>query len=99
MWLMLQAEVPDDFVIATGETHTVREFLAIAAERAKLDLRDRIEIDPQYLRPTEVDLLIGDASKAHATLGWKPKVSFETLVHRMMDADLALAAAERRAHG
>ncbi len=98
MWLMLQAETPEDYVIATGETHTVREFLEIAADRAKVDLKGHVEIDPQYFRPTEVDLLIGDATKAREKLHWKPKVSFVELVHRMIDSDLALAAAERRAH-
>jgi GDPmannose 4,6-dehydratase len=97
MWLMLQAEKPDDYVVATGETHTVREFLEVAAARAGLSLGDRVVIDPQYFRPTEVDLLIGDSTKARERLQWKPKVSFVELVHRMVDSDLALAAAERRA--
>jgi GDPmannose 4,6-dehydratase len=97
MWLMLQAETPDDYVIATGETHTVREFLELAADIAGLDVKGCVEIDPRYLRPTEVDLLLGDASKARKELGWKPKVDFEGLVRMMVEADLKLAAAERRA--
>src|SRR6187399_54899 len=76
MWLMLQAEQPDDFVIATGETHSVREFLDVAAEHIGLAVHDRVVVDPQYFRPAEVDLLLGDASKAQQKLGWKPKVGF-----------------------
>jgi GDPmannose 4,6-dehydratase len=97
MWMMLQAEQPDDYVVATGETHSVREFLEIAAAHAELDLTDRVVIDERYFRPAEVDLLLGDATKARQTLGWKPRTSFKQLVRMMMDADLELAAAERRA--
>ena len=96
MWLMLQAREPEDFVIATGETHTVREFLELAAKHANVDIAGRVEIDEQYKRPTEVDLLLGDAKKAHTTLGWQPKVMFDGLVKMMMEADLELA--EREAH-
>jgi GDPmannose 4,6-dehydratase len=111
MWLMLQQGEPDDFVIATGETHTVREFCELAFSRAGVDLEWRgsgmaeqgidaatgkvlIEIDPRYLRPTEVELLLGDASKAQARLGWRACTSFRELVYLMTDADLALAADE-----
>jgi GDPmannose 4,6-dehydratase len=89
MWLMLQTDEPDDYVVATGETHSVREFLDLAFTRAGLDWREHVETDPRYLRPAEVDLLLGDASKARERLGWEPKVSFERLVEIMVDADLA----------
>ncbi len=90
MWLMLQQKEPDDFVIATGETHSVREFLDIAASHLKLDWKKYVEIDPKYFRPTEVDLLLGDASKAKKVLGWSPKVKFEDLAKIMVDADMKL---------
>jgi GDPmannose 4,6-dehydratase len=99
MWLMLQAKEPDDFVIATGETHSVKEFLELAASYAGVDVKDKVEIDPRYFRPTEVDLLIGDAEKARRVLGWKPKVGFEELVKKMVEADVELAASEKRARG
>lgn len=89
MWLMLQQENPDDYVIATGETHSVQEFLEEAFSHVGLDWRKFVEIDPKYLRPTEVDLLIGDASKAKAALGWQPTVTFQALVRLMVDADMA----------
>ena len=95
MWLMLQAPNPDDYVIATGETHTVREFLTLAAKIAGLDLNGRVELDPRYLRPTEVDLLLGDATKAKTELGWKPRVKFEQLVAMMVEADIELAEREK----
>jgi GDPmannose 4,6-dehydratase len=95
MWLMLQQPEPDDYVVATGEAHSVREFLDIAAERCGLDWKKHVETDTRYLRPTEVDALCGDASKARARLGWKPKVSFERLVAMMVDHDLELARQER----
>jgi GDPmannose 4,6-dehydratase len=88
MWLMLQHERPDDFVIATGETHSVRELLDVAFGHLDLDWRRHVEIDPRYFRPTEVDVLQGDASKAARLLGWRPKVSFPELVRMMVDADL-----------
>ena len=94
MWLMLQHGVADDFVIATGETHTVREFLDEAGARLDLDWREHVEIDPRYFRPAEVDLLLGDAAKARRELGWEPRVSFEDLVRMMADADLELARGE-----
>lgn len=87
MWLMLQRDVPDDFVIATGETHSVREFLEEAFGYVGLDWEKHVEIDPRYYRPAEVDLLVGDASKAARVLGWQPKVRFHELVRLMVDAD------------
>ncbi len=95
MWLMMQAGVPDDFVIATGETHSVREFLDLAFGRLDLDWKKHVEIDPRYFRPTEVDVLQGDATKARKTLGWEPKVTFPELVALMTDYDLDLARVER----
>lgn len=89
MWMMLQVPKPEDYVIATGETHTVREFLELAFGRLQLDWQKHVKIDTKYYRPTEVDLLIGDASKAKRDLGWEPKVRFEELAHMMVDADLA----------
>jgi len=90
MWMMLQSPKPEDYVIATGETHTVREFLEVAFNRLQLDWQKHVKIDSKYYRPTEVDLLIGDASKAKHELGWEPKVRFEELANMMVDADLAL---------
>ncbi len=88
MWLMLQQEKPEDFVIATGETHTVKEFMELAFGMVGLDYREYVKIDPKYYRPTEVDLLIGDASKARKQLNWRPKMSFPELVREMVKADL-----------
>ena len=88
MWLMLQQETPDDYVLATGETHSVREFLEAAFAQVDLDWRQYVEIDPRYFRPTEVDVLLGDASKAKRLLGWEPQVSFGELVRLMVEADL-----------
>jgi GDPmannose 4,6-dehydratase len=90
MWRMMQLDEPDDFVVATGETHTVSEFVQTAFEYVGLDWRKWVEIDPRYFRPTEVDLLQGDASKARRVFGWEPKVKFEKLVRLMVDADLQL---------
>src|SRR2546422_6082305 len=89
MWLMLQQDQPDDYVIATGESHSVREFLEEAFSFAGLDWRDHVEIDPKYYRPSEVDLLVGDASKAKNMLGWEPKTRFKDLVRLMVTADMA----------
>jgi GDPmannose 4,6-dehydratase len=89
MWLMLQQDEADDYVIATGETHSVREFLDEAFGRLDLDWKQFVEIDPRYFRPAEVDLLVGDASKARRKLGWEPKITFKELVRTMVDADLA----------
>jgi GDPmannose 4,6-dehydratase len=90
MWVMLQQERPDDYVIATGETHTIREFLEIAFGHVGLNWQKFVEIDARYYRPTEVDLLIGDYSKAKRLLGWTPKTKFEELVKLMVDADVKL---------
>src|SRR5882762_4321851 len=90
MWLMLQQAEADDFVIATGETHSVREFLSEAFSSVDLDWRNYVKLDEKYLRPAEVDLLIGDASKARQAFGWKPKVTFKELVRLMVDADVAM---------
>jgi GDPmannose 4,6-dehydratase len=90
MWLMLQQDEPDDYILATGETHSVRELLDVAFEHAGLDWKRHVEMDPRYLRPAEVDLLLGDASKAQKKLGWKPKVGFVELIQKMVDADLEL---------
>jgi GDPmannose 4,6-dehydratase len=99
MWRMLQHDRPDDFVIGTGETHSVREFLERAFAHAGLDWKDFVHQDPRYLRPAEVDLLLADPSKARRELGWAPKVGFEELIRRMVDSDLELAAREKRARG
>ncbi|MEL7224197.1 MAG: GDP-mannose 4,6-dehydratase [Cyanobacteria bacterium P01_D01_bin.36] len=88
MWLMLQQEKPDDFVIATGETHSIREFLDIAFNYVNLDWEKYVAFDERYLRPAEVDLLIGDPTKAKKALGWEPALDFQGLVHLMVDADL-----------
>ena len=96
MWLMLQQERPDDYVIATGETHSVQEFLESAFGCLELDWRKYVETDPRFFRPSEVDLLIGDSSKARRVLGWQPKVKFHELVSMMVDADLELAQRELR---
>jgi GDPmannose 4,6-dehydratase len=97
MWLMLQAEVADDYVIATGETHSVREFLDETFACLDLDWQECVENDPRYFRPAEVDLLLGDAGKARRELGWEPKVSFKQLVRLMVDHDLELAKQENAA--
>ena len=99
MWLMLQQSEPDDFVIGTGETHSVREFLELSFSRAELDWREHVKIDQRYFRPAEVDLLLADPSHAKEKLGWKPRVTFPELVARMVDSDLELAAREKRARG
>jgi GDPmannose 4,6-dehydratase len=95
MWLMLQQDKPDDFVIATGETHTVREFLEVVFGHLDLDWQEHVEIDSQFFRPTEVDLLLGDSSKARRVLRWEPKVSFRELARMMTDSDMVLAEAEK----
>jgi GDPmannose 4,6-dehydratase len=88
MWLMMQQDTPDDYVIATGETHSVREFLEKAFGLVNLDYEDYVRIDPRYYRPTEVDVLQGDYSKAREKLGWEPKTTFDELVRLMLEADL-----------
>ncbi len=90
MWLMLQQDSPDDYVVATGETHSVRECCEVAFGHAGLSWEDHVVIDEKFFRPAEVDLLIGDASKAQHDLGWKPDTGFDELVHMMVDADIAL---------
>jgi GDPmannose 4,6-dehydratase len=95
MWLMLQHDEPDDFVIATGRSHSVREFLELAASYAGVDWRSHVATDPRYLRPTEVDFLQGDPCKAHRSLGWEPNIDFEELVFSMVQNDLELARQEQ----
>jgi GDPmannose 4,6-dehydratase len=95
MWSMLQGESPDDFVLATGESHSVREFAELAFAEADLDWQDFVEFDPRYLRPSEVDHLEGDASKAQEILGWEPEVGFEELTRMMVREDLELARREK----
>jgi GDPmannose 4,6-dehydratase len=94
MWLMLQQETPEDYVIATGESHSVREFLDAAAEELDMDWRPYVRIDPRYFRPTEVDCLLGNASKARHVLGWRPRVPFRELVRDMVHSDVTLAKRE-----
>jgi GDPmannose 4,6-dehydratase len=88
MWLMLQQEQPDDYVVATGETHSVQELVEVAFNHVGLDWKKHVVLDPAFIRPAEVDLLIGDPTKARTQLGWKPKVTFQGLVQRMVEADL-----------
>jgi GDPmannose 4,6-dehydratase len=97
MWLMLQQEKPDDYVVATGETHSVRELLELAFSLVDLDYREFVEFDARYTRPSEVDVLLGDATKAREVLGWKPEVDFTGLVKMMIEHDLELARRERHA--
>jgi GDP-mannose 4,6-dehydratase len=99
MWLMLQQDHGDDYVVGMGDAHSVREFLELAFGQVGLEYRDFVKIDPRYFRPAEVDLLLADATKARNVLGWKPKVTFEQLVTRMVAHDLELAAREKRARG
>lgn len=99
MWLMLQQDKPDDFVVAMGETHSVREFLEESFGYAGLAWQEYVELDHKYLRPTEVDYLLGDPTKARKVLGWNPKVDFKGLVRMMVDADMEVAAREKRANG
>jgi GDPmannose 4,6-dehydratase len=88
MWRILQHDTPDDFVVATGETHTIKELLEVAFNHLGLDWKKYVTVDPRYYRPAEVDILLGDASKAKRVLGWEPKIRFEELVRMMVDADL-----------
>lgn len=88
MWLMLQQDTPDDYVVATGETHTVKELVQLAFDRVGLDWEKYVVIDPRFIRPAEVDLLIGEPAKAKNVLGWVPQTSFQTLVNMMVDADM-----------
>ena len=98
MWLMLQQDKPDDYVIATGEAHSVNEFLQVVFRRLDLNVEDYVETDERFFRPAEVDILIGDASKAKRILGWEPKVRFEELAELMIEADLELARREKAGH-
>ena len=97
MWLMLQQPQADDFVVATGESHSVQEFLELTFDRLELDWSKHVEFDPRLMRPAEVDVLQGDAAKARRVLGWRPKVGFKELVAMMVDADLELARRELKA--
>ena len=99
MWLMLQQDEPDDFVVCTGETHSVREFCELAFGRLNLNWEDHVVVDEAFLRPAEVDLLVGDSSKAAERLGWKPQTDFADLVEMMVDADLALLEGAPRPPG
>jgi len=99
MWLMLQQDEPGDYVVSTDETHSVREFVELAFARADLDWRKYVKIDERYIRPAEVDLLIGNSSKARKKLGWQPEVGFEELVDRMVDADMKLVAQQKMIEG
>jgi GDPmannose 4,6-dehydratase len=96
MWMMLQQDTPDDFVIGTAEAHTVREFVELAFGFADLDWRKYVEIDPRYFRPAEVDYLCADASKARKVLGWEPTVTFTELVRIMVEADMLDLEARRK---
>jgi GDPmannose 4,6-dehydratase len=95
MWLMLQQDKPDDFAVATGETHSVKEFVQKAFEKLDLEYEKYVVIDPRYFRPSEVDVLLGDATKARNTLGWEPKVTFDQLIDMMLDADMETAKKEK----
>ncbi|PJC72848.1 MAG: GDP-mannose 4,6-dehydratase [Syntrophobacterales bacterium CG_4_8_14_3_um_filter_49_14] len=95
MWLMLQQEKADDYIIATGESHSVREFVEMVFERLGLDYKEYVVVDPRYFRPTEVDCLLGDATRARNRLGWTPKVYFEQLIDMMIEADMKLARKEK----
>ncbi len=95
MWLILQQDRPDDYVIATGETHSVREFAEKVFTKLDLDYKKHVAIDPRYFRPTEVDVLLGDAAKARKDLGWRPKVGFEELIAMMVAADMEIAEKEK----
>lgn len=99
MWLMLQHDEPDDFVIATGKAHSVREFLDLAAARLELDWEAVVEVEDRYKRPAEVDFLLGDSSKARAKLGWSPKVAFPELVDMIIDSDFETARRESESRG
>jgi GDPmannose 4,6-dehydratase len=96
MWLMLQQDTPDDYVIATGETHPVREFCELAFGHVGLNYEDHVVIDERHFRPAEVDLLVGDPTKAKKVLGWELEVSFPQLVQMMVEADLELVERQQR---
>jgi GDPmannose 4,6-dehydratase len=94
MWMMLQREKPEDYVVSTNETHSVKEFCEIAFQHVGLKYQEYVEVDPQFYRPAEVDLLIGDSSKARKELGWVPDVNFNKLVAMMVDEDMKIVANE-----
>jgi GDPmannose 4,6-dehydratase len=96
MWLMLQQDAPDDYVVATGQTHSIRELLDVAFAHVGLEWQDYVELDPRFLRPSEVNVLLGDPTKAREKLGWTPRTSFEQLIRIMVDSDLELARREKR---
>src|SRR5258706_1939265 len=96
MWLILQQEEPDDYVVGTGATHSVEEFVSVAFGHVGLDWRQYVVVDPKFYRPAEVDLLLSDPSKARQQLGWEPEVNFEHLVAMMVDADIAGLKGEPR---
>jgi GDPmannose 4,6-dehydratase len=98
MWMMLQQPEPDDYVLATGRTHSVREMLEVAFDSVGLDWEKYVEIDPKLIRPAEVDHLCGDATKAREKLGWKPEVSFEELIKMMVEADLEAVRRAENGH-
>ena len=93
--MMLQQETPDDYVVGTGENYSVKEFVTKVFDKLDLDQRKYVETDPRYFRPSEVDMLLGDASKARDKLGWKPKVSFDELIDMMIAGDMELAGQEK----
>jgi GDPmannose 4,6-dehydratase len=97
MWMMVQQDEPDDYVVATGETHSIRELCELAFTHVDLKWEDYVRIDERFLRPAEVDLLIGDAAKAKEQLGWKSEVSFEGLIREMVDSDIELFSGNPRA--
>jgi GDPmannose 4,6-dehydratase len=99
MWLMLQQDKPEDYVVGTGETHTVQEFVELAFARVGLDWKKYVVVDPKFMRPAEVDLLLSDPSRAKKELGWELKVSFEQLVQMMVDSDLAIAKQQKMLRG
>jgi GDPmannose 4,6-dehydratase len=98
MWMILQQDHPEDYVIATGETHSVQEFVEVAFSYLGLNWKDHVRIDPHYFRPAEVDLLVGDASKAKKILGWTPRIKFHELVRLMVDADMIVAKRDAEHH-
>jgi GDPmannose 4,6-dehydratase len=95
MWLMLQQDKPDDYVIATGQTHSVREFLDVVFGRLELDWKKYVEIDPRYFRPAEVEILLGDPAKAKKVLNWQPRVDLKMLAEMMVESDMKIAQGER----
>jgi GDPmannose 4,6-dehydratase len=97
MWMMLQQDQPTDYVVATGQAHSIRDLLELAFRLVELDYRDFVDFDPKYIRPSEVDILLGDATKAREVLGWAPQVDFPGLIQIMVEHDLELARREKHA--